>query len=108
MFYLQLFIAIVGEIIGTTSLKYTEGFTKLGPTLMTFAAYAVTFYFLSLAMSHNVPTSVIYAIWSGVGIVLLTIISVLVFHQAVNLPTLLGLGLIIIGVVLVNLYGSGH
>lgn len=108
MAYLYLAIAIVAELIGTTFLGYAQGFTKLIPTVVSLSAYAIAFYCLSLVLMHNMPVNIAYAIWSGVGIVVLSFISVFIFHQHMNLPTIMGIGFIVVGVILVNLFGSGH
>ena len=107
MNYLLLALAIVSELIGTSLLKYTDGFTKMYPTVATLLAYVVSFYCLSIVVKA-LAVNVVYAIWSGVGIVLVTLISVFVFHNSINYPTILGTGLIVIGVILVNMFGSGH
>lgn len=108
MAYLYLAIAIVAELIGTSSLNYSEGFTKLIPTSISLVSYGIAFYCLSLALVHNMPVNIAYAIWSGIGIVVLSFISVFIFHQSMNLPTMLGIGFIVVGVIMVNLFGSGH
>jgi small multidrug resistance pump len=102
--YIYLFLAIIAELIGTNFLKFTDGFTKLLPTVISLAAYAISFYLLSLIVKH-LPVNIVYAIWSGIGIIVMTIISVYVFKNPINLPTLFGILLITIGVVLVNLFG---
>jgi small multidrug resistance pump len=101
--YLYLGVAIVAEVTGTTSLKASETFTKLWPSVVTLAAYAVSFVFLSLAL-RTIPTGIAYAIWSGVGIVLITTVSWIWFDQVLDTPALVGLGLIILGVAVVNLF----
>lgn len=108
MGYLYLFIAIIGEIIGTNFLNLSQGFTKPAPTIIALISYLITFYFLSLALTHHIPMNVAYAIWSGVGIVILTLISVLVLKQPINLASVIGILFIVIGVVLVNLFGTSH
>lgn len=100
--YVFLFIAIVGEIVGTSALKASHGFTRLYPSLLTVGGYAITFYCLSLAV-RTIPLGIAYAIWAGVGIVLMAIIGVVLFGQHLNYPTMIGIGLILIGVVIVNL-----
>ena len=105
--YLYLFVAIIGEVIGTNLLKSTDGFTRLLPTIYTVVAYVISFYFLSLSFK-TFPISVAYAIWGAVGIILITLFSVLVWKEPINLMTVLGLGLIIAGTIIVNLFGTGH
>jgi small multidrug resistance pump len=105
MVYVYLLVAIVSEVIGTTALKASEGFTRLGPSLVTAASYALAFYFLSLTLAA-IPVGVAYAVWSGVGIVLIALIGVLWFGQALDAPALIGLGLIIAGVLTINLFSD--
>jgi small multidrug resistance pump len=103
MTYLYLGIAIIAEVIGTSALKASESFSRLGPTLMTIAGYAIAFFFLSLTL-RVMSTGVAYAIWSGVGIVLISAAGWIWFRQALDLPAIIGLGLIIAGVLVVNVF----
>ena len=103
MTYLYLAIAIAAEIVATTYLKLSDSFTRPLPTAVTVVGYAVAFYFLSLTL-RVLPTGIAYAIWSGVGVVVISLIGWLVMGQALNLPTMIGLALIVVGVVIVNLY----
>lgn len=105
MEYLFLAIAIVGELVGTTFVKYSEGFTKLLPSAICVAAYCISFYSFSKALL-NINLSIAYATWCGVGIVATTVISVLIFKQAISGWGALGIAFIIIGTVLVNLFGT--
>lgn len=109
MSYAFLAIAIVSEVIGTSFLKQSEGFTQLVPTLIMGVCYVVAFYFLSLTLRH-IPTGVAYAIWSGVGIVLIAAIAWIVQGQRLDAAALIGMGLIIAGVVVMNLFSAttGH
>ncbi|WP_408590279.1 SMR family transporter [Novosphingobium sp.] len=100
-----LFIAIVAEVIGTTALKQSAGFTRPIPLVVTALSYALAFYFLSLTL-ERIPTGVAYAIWSGVGIVLITALAWLVHGQKLDLPALIGIGLIIAGVAVLNLFSK--
>lgn len=102
-------IAIIFEIIATSALKKSEEFTKLIPSNITILGYCGTFYFLSFAI-RTIPIGIAYAIWSGVGIVLITIIGALFFKQIPDLPAIIGLSLIIIGVIVINLFSktTGH
>ncbi len=104
-----LFIAILGEVIGTSALRASEGFTRLWPTVLVICGYAVAFYFLSLTLK-TIPMGVSYAIWSGVGIVLISLIGWLVFNQALDTPALVGMGLIVAGVLVINIFSTsvGH
>ena len=107
--YLILFIAIMFEVIGTTLLQRSEQFTRLLPTLGMALCYLAAFYCLSLVL-RAMPLGITYAIWSGLGIVLVSIIGVYAFNQRLDTPAILGLGLIIAGVVIVNLFSKsvGH
>ncbi|MGC8508737.1 MAG: DMT family transporter [Thiomonas sp.] len=101
--WLFLFGAIVAEVIGTTALKATQGFTRLAPSLVVVVAYALAFYLLSRTM-QTIPMSISYAVWSGVGIVLITLIGYVVYRQTLDLPALIGLGLILAGVLVIHLF----
>lgn len=103
--FLFLGIAIIFEIIATSALKKSEQFTQLTPSIITFIGYAGAFYFLSFAI-RTIPVGVAYAIWSGVGIVLITIIGAVFFKQTPDLPAIIGLALIIIGVVVINVFSK--
>jgi small multidrug resistance pump len=96
-------IAIVAEVIGTSALKASMGFTRPGPTAVVVIGYGVAFYFLSLTL-QTLPVGVTYAIWSGVGIVLISLFAWLVYGQTLDLPAVIGLTLIIAGVVVLNLF----
>ena len=101
MNWLYLGIAIVAEVIATSALKSAEGFTRLGPSLVVLVGYVIAFYFLSLTLK-TIPVGLAYAIWSGVGIVLIALIGWLVLGQPLDIPALIGLGLIITGVIVIN------
>jgi len=109
MHYLYLTLAIVLEVLATALLGKSEGFTKWLFAVCSLLSYGVCFYFLSLALK-NIPLGVAYAIWSGVGIVLTAIVSILVFKNKIDLPFVLGSLLIIAGVVVINLFSkvNGH
>lgn len=98
--------AIILEIIATSLLKTTEGFTKIGPTLTVLAAYGSAFYLLARALQLGMQTGVAYALWAGVGVFVIATIGVLVFGEPLSASKLLGLGLIIGGVVTLNLAGA--
>jgi Membrane transporters of cations and cationic drugs len=103
--WLFLAVAIVAEIFATSALKASSGFTRLWPTLGTVGGYLVSFYFLSLTL-RELPVGVVYAIWSGVGIVAISLIGWLVFKQALDLPALLGIALIVAGVVVMKAFSK--
>ncbi len=96
-------IAIVAEVIGTSALKASMGFSRPGPTAVVLAGYGIAFYFLSLAL-QTLPVGVTYAIWSGVGIVLITLFGWLAYGHALDLPAMIGLTLIVAGVIVLNLF----
>ena len=101
--YVYLAIAIVAEIIGTSALKASDGFSKLVPSLIVVAGFGVAFYFLALCL-RVIPVGVAYAIWSGVGITLISLVGWLVFKQPLDLPAIIGISLIIAGVVVLNFF----
>lgn len=103
--YIYLVLAIVFEIIATTFLKKSEGFSKLFPATITIIGYAAAFYFLSLTL-REIPIGIAYAIWSGVGIICITCIGIIAFNQIPDLPAIIGIALIIIGVVIINLFSK--
>lgn len=105
MNFVYLGIAIVAEVIGTSALKASESFTRIGPAIITFAAYGVSFYFLALTLKV-IPVGIAYAIWSGLGIVLISLIGALWFRQSLDTAAILGLGLIIAGVTVINLFSK--
>ncbi|MEI5992722.1 DMT family transporter [Candidatus Enterococcus mansonii] len=105
--YVYLVIAIISEVIATNLLKATDGFSKLLPSLECLIVYIVCFYSLSKAITY-IPLNVAYALWGAVGIILITLFSVIYWKEQINLPTIIGIGFIIIGTVLVNIFGTGH
>jgi len=98
-------IAIIFEIIATSALKKSEQFTQLIPSIITIVGYFAAFYFLSFAI-RTIPVGIAYAIWSGVGIVLITIIGAVFFKQIPDVPAIIGLALIMIGVVVINIFSK--
>ncbi len=107
--YLFLAAAILCETVATSFLKKTEQFSKLIPSVVFLLAISASFYFLSFALKE-IPIGVAYAIWSAVGIVLISIVGYVVFKQSLDLPAILGIVFIIIGVVVVNVFSksAGH
>ncbi|HHV66625.1 MAG TPA: QacE family quaternary ammonium compound efflux SMR transporter [Ochrobactrum intermedium] len=103
--YAILAIAIVSEVIGTLSLKASEGFTRLGPSMIVIVAYGLAFYFLSLTLK-SIPVGIAYAVWSGIGVTLVALIGWLLFGQKLDLAAVLGMGLIIAGFIVLNLFSS--
>jgi small multidrug resistance pump len=103
--YLPLLAAIVLEVIATSALQASQQFTRPWPTLLMAAGYLGAFFFLSLAL-RGIPVGIAYAIWSGLGIVLISAVGWIVFGQKLDLPAMAGLGLIIAGVLVVNLFSA--
>jgi small multidrug resistance pump len=103
--WLFLAVAIAAEVIATTAMKMSEGFSRLMPSLLVVAGYAVAFYCMAQTL-RVVPVGVVYAIWSGVGIVLITAIGWRCFGQKLDTPALIGMALIIAGVVVMNLFSK--
>ena len=103
--YGSLFLAIICETIATSFLKESEQFTRLWPSLITLGGYLCAFYLLSITLK-TMPVGIAYAIWSGLGIVLISLIGYFVFKQHLDLAACIGLGLIIAGVLVVNLFSS--
>ena len=108
MAYLLLSVAILAEVAATSLLKQSDGFTRPVPALLTVAGYAIAFYFLSLAL-RTLPTGIAYAIWSGVGIVLVTAVAWIWHGQRLDGAALVGMALILAGVLVMNLFsGTAH
>ncbi|CAM2172946.1 Quaternary ammonium compound-resistance protein QacE [Paraburkholderia sacchari] len=103
--WLILVVAIVAEVIATSALRASEGFSRIVPSAVVVAGYGVAFYCLSLTLK-NLPVGVVYAVWSGVGIVLITLVAMVLYKQVPDLPAVLGLGLIVAGVVVLNLFSK--
>lgn len=97
--------AIVCEVIATSALKASEGFSRTGPTVLVVGGYGAAFYLLALSL-RTIPVGIAYAVWSGVGIVLVSIIAWLLFGQRLDLPALIGIGLIVAGVVVLNVFSE--
>ncbi len=98
-------IAILAEIVGTSALKAADGFRVPLPSVVVVAAYAVSFYFLSLAL-RTIPIGLAYAIWSGVGIVLISLVGWMVYRQALDAAAVAGIVLIVAGVIVINVFSK--
>ena len=109
MNYVYLFAAIVSEVVATSALKASEGFTRFWPSIIVIIGYGLAFFCLSLTM-RTIPIGIAYAIWSGVGIVLIALVGLLVYRQTLDAPALLGMALILTGVLVINLFSkiAGH
>ena len=105
--YVYLFFAILLEVTGTMLLPASQNFTKAVPTVSLGICYMASFYLLTFAI-RTIPVPIVYATWSGLGVFTIAIASVVIFNQTLSLPVIFGLFLIVIGVVLVNLYGPVH
>jgi small multidrug resistance pump len=103
--FIYLLIAIISEVVATSSLKASEGFTKLTPSILVIIGYALAFYFLSVTVKV-LPVGITYALWSGVGIILVTIAGVFLYKQVPDLPAIIGMVLIIIGVLVINIFSK--
>lgn len=105
MSWIYLSIAIFAEIIATTALKKADGFNVLGPSIVTISGYAIAFYFLSLSLKH-IPVGVAYAVWSGVGIVAISLIGLILFKQRLDTAGMIGVGFIVAGVLILNVFSK--
>jgi small multidrug resistance pump len=105
MTYLFLAIAIIAEVAATSALKASDEFTEIIPTMIVIVGYGAAFYFMALVL-RVLPIGITYAIWSGLGIVLVTVVGFLFYKQALNIPTIIGIGLIISGVVVINIFST--
>ena len=107
--YLYLAIAIAAEVIATTSMKAIDGFNKPLPLLLVIGGYAIAFWMLILVV-RTIPVGIAYAIWAGLGIVLVSIAALVIYQQTLDLPAILGMGLIVSGVVVIQLFSqsTGH
>ena len=103
--WIFLSIAIVSEVIATSALKASDGFSRLWPSLVVAAGYMAAFYFLSLTLK-TIPIGVAYAIWSGAGVALIALIAWVFFGQALDAPAVIGLALIVAGVVVLNVFSK--
>lgn len=103
MNWLYLCVAIVAEVIATSFLKPSEGFTRLWPSVAVVVGYCLAIFLLSLTL-RTIPVGVAYAVWSGMGIVLVTLVAWLAFGQKMDLPAMIGMGFIIAGVIIINLF----
>ncbi|WP_153117489.1 DMT family transporter [Rhodocyclus tenuis] len=105
MHWLYLAIAIVSEVIATSALNATQGFTRWLPSLIVVVGYAAAFYFLSLTL-RAIPLGIAYAVWSGVGVALIALIGWAVYQQPLDLPAMIGIGLIVAGVAVLNFFSK--
>jgi len=105
MAYLFLAIAVVCEVVATSALKASEEFTKLYPSLIVIVGYGIAFYFMTLVL-RTVPLGITYAIWSGLGIVLVSVVGFFIYKEAPDLPAIIGMALIVSGVVIIQVFSK--
>lgn len=105
MGYVYLALAIAGELVGTTFLKYSEGFTKLWPSLISIMTYSLCFFFFSKSLL-TINLSIAYATWSAIGLIVATLISVCIFKEGITVAGIVAIIMITIGVIVLNLYGA--
>jgi small multidrug resistance pump len=105
MVYLYLTIAIIAEVTATSALKASAEFTKLVPSTLVVAGYAVAFYFLTLVL-RTIPVGITYAVWSGLGIILVTIVGAILYKQIPDIPAIIGIGMIVLGVVVIHAFSK--
>lgn len=103
--WLALSIAIVAEVAATSALKSTEEFTRLWPSILVIAGYGTAFYFMTLSL-RGLPVGIMYAIWAGVGIVLVALLGWVLYRQSLDMPAILGIALIIAGVIVINAFSA--
>lgn len=105
MAYLYLAVAIIAEVAATSALKASEEFTKLIPSLIVIVGYAVAFYFMTLVL-RTIPVGITYAIWAGLGIVLVAIVGTVIYKEIPDIPAVIGMALIVSGVVIINIFSK--
>ena len=103
--YIYVIVAVLMETIGTTALQASAQFSRFWPSVLVVIAYGISFYFLALALKF-MPVGVVYAMWSGLGIIFIACIGFIVFGQRLDLPAIIGLGLIIAGILVINLLSN--
>lgn len=105
--YLFLAVSIITEIFATNLLKASTGFTKPAASIGAIVLYVICFFSLSKAMNY-IPLNVVYAIWAAIGIVVISLVGVFFWKEAINWQTIIGIVLIVVGTILVNVFGTGH
>ena len=103
--WLILGIAIISEVIATSALKASDGFTRLLPSVIVVVGYGIAFYCLALVL-RTLPVGIVYAIWSGVGVALIALVGWLLYGQTLDLPAIVGIGLIVAGVAVLNIFSK--
>lgn len=105
MAYLYLTIAIIAEVTATSALKASEEFTKLIPSIIVLIGYGISFYFMTLIL-RTIPIGITYALWSGLGIVLVTIVGIFLYKQIPDTAAVIGMSLIVSGVVIIHIFSK--
>jgi small multidrug resistance pump len=105
MAYFYLALAIIAEVIATSSLKASAEFTKLFPSLIVVTGYGIAFYLLTIVL-RSIPVGITYAIWSGVGIILVAVVGAILYKQVPDLPAMIGMALIVTGVVIIHVFSK--
>jgi small multidrug resistance pump len=105
MTYIYFAAAIVSEVVATSALKATKQFTKIVPSPIVVFGYCASFYFVALVL-RTIPVGITYAIWAGVGIVIVALVGAVLYKQIPDMPAVIGMGLIIAGVVIINVYSK--
>ena len=105
MTYLYSAIGIIAEVAATSALKASEEFTRLAPSIIVVAGYGVSFYFMTLVL-RVIPIGITYAVWSGIGIVLVAIVGFFLYKQTLDIPAIIGMGLIVLGVIVLNVFSK--
>jgi small multidrug resistance pump len=103
--YALLAIAIVAEVIATSAMRASDGFSRLLPSAVVVLGYGLAFYCLSLTL-RSIPVGIVYAVWSGAGIVLITLVALVLYRQVPDVPAIIGLGLIVAGVAVLNIFSK--
>ncbi|MDI3324360.1 multidrug efflux SMR transporter [Pontibacterium granulatum] len=103
--WLFLTVAIASEVVATTALKSSEGFTRFLPSLLVVVGYGVAFYALSLTL-RTIPLGVAYAVWSGLGIVAVSVLALMLYGQKLDMPAIIGIALIVLGVIVINVFSN--
>lgn len=101
--WILLFVAIISEVTATTSLKLSDGFTRLVPSVVVVLGYGISFYCLAITL-RSIPVGIVYAIWSGIGISLISVIGWVMLGQKLDLPAIAGIGLIVCGVLVIHVF----
>ena len=105
MTYLYLAVAIIAEVAATSALKASEEFTRLIPSIIVIVGYGVAFYFMPLVL-RVIPIGITYAVWSGLGIILVAIVGFFLYRQTPDIPAIIGMGLIVSGVIVINVFSK--